>query len=580
MWTWEEGHGGAFTPKLENWILERYSMRILKSDAELIYVLCFRYKGQAKHVQAPKICDVLINRCLPVLHQSGVQHVIDLYSLLVAAKSHIKSLQEEDLRSACQWLHMLGVVAMYDSESLDVKNLSSHSVFKMPTDATHSNSFRNSEDCPRDFHTLDHSSRSSYSELSDALPKLLPSLSPRTNNQCRIVLCPSWFNRHVLTPLLAFSASLSEDQSFRQPWVDSEYAFSENQLKDFLSSVSPPLAMTVADLVSILQTQSLSVRLPTSPLSIFIPSRVRGNKFQWLSRRAVSAIPLSQYSNRREDMGIFGAIGRRIQSAFPYILPPTTMYCVQSHMVRAWVENYSASWKGFAVKCWDRGLGITIESEGGIVCVLIETTLNYLHHEWSQDSNTVIDILVWGEGSCNSEHMYNILTTMVEISLGAVREVFIGALRSCRGSSESLSAFSCEWIRVVMLRPGCILHTLADSPSSRDCGVCEDSYSDQDKDAPVAVLCHHLQPRLTVDQVCRGYILNRSPGNGKGMLRSVFSAIEHSFLGQGFTPSATMGSPSRLVKYQGSSEESRESAEMTVDFDDIGMRSVPTMASE
>jgi len=77
MWTWEEGHGGAFTPKLENWILERYSMRILKSDAELIYVLCFRYKGQAKHVQAPKICDVLINRCLPELHQSVLLRLVE-----------------------------------------------------------------------------------------------------------------------------------------------------------------------------------------------------------------------------------------------------------------------------------------------------------------------------------------------------------------------------------------------------------------------------------------------------------------------------------------------------------------------
>lgn len=100
-----------------------------------------------------------------------------------------------------------------------------------------------------------------------------------------------------------------------------------------------------------------------------------------------------------------------------------------------------------------------------------------------------------------------------------------------------------NWLRVLFLRPGCVMHTLALSPGDRDCAECAEDDDTQASSgsrssgrssgssipnypsSPVLVSCHHPQPRLTRGALETGYILADSPGGGRGLLRSISGSL-------------------------------------------------------
>ena len=479
--------------------------------------------------------------------------------------------------------------------------------------------------------------------------ELMKSQAPKRN--CKIILNPHWFSRYILlgfiyqspentlttpSPPLASSPLLTSSSSTictpnlltngttsciptSQPWCPHEYKYTFQQIYDYLLPYTKTnqlnsTILTPTELLIALEVQKLGVILP-SISSFCLPCRLYGNKLRWLGDRQVMKMSLSQYSgygsrnNQNEMTSLTSAIGKRIKCKFPYIFPPSTFSCLQSHILHTWITEKETSWKYHRVVLWERGIGITIEqppvikgqkscfnknkksspetvpdsppeppaaysdekkesqvvSSGasnpipsppqlddsdirmtgpsvsgsacvkdfpsgtgsGYICILIEMTSKTIQPDWTQSPDSVIDIMIWGEGVCDNSQLPSLLTQFVEYVFLTCQVVCQGALRSEGASVDALQPPVINWLKVYNLRPGCFLHTLASNTNERNCGeYLEDADFNDPLESPILVKCHHLQPRLLKSHLINGYILADSPGQGKGLLRSVYSSLE------------------------------------------------------
>jgi hypothetical protein len=245
---------------------------------------------------------------------------------------------------------------------------------------------------------------------------------------------------------------------------------------------------------------------------------------------------------------------------------------------------------GYKVLCWDKGMGMWRDEEGGgSVCALIECTPKWVQNDWSQDPERAVDVLVWGEGTCSAASVQQTLAYVMRIIQKAGDIVINGSLRSCeenaREEEEGHSLDSpyaptmprIPWLEVTSLRPGCALHTLSLTPSDRDCGeYSEELDSPEPLSSPVLVSCHHPQPRLTKQHLVSGYVLADSPGSGKGVLRSVRGTLTHLVADQKTPGTSTSTSTST----SSSTNSSMEKAAHTYEHPFVEFQFDATMASE
>jgi hypothetical protein len=527
IFVWDEGDGGGLHPRIDSWLSERY-------------------RSQAQHVQAPNACAVIRDNCLPALRPPlPQQQTVGVDELLSATRVHIRCIQPVELRQAYHWLHLLGDVVALDTEELDPH------LRKMWGDGIDSTLHRPAGrvDPKLMMKPLVEHQRSSKIQLD---LEIMKRYAPKRD--CKIVLDPAWLTRHFLSLVVGKSSSLSKSQASIQPWGDHEYLFTEKQLRDVLSPYQRVLNMTISEILIALEVQRIGVRLP-SINAFFVPCRIGGDKMKWIYDRKIANMALSQFTayNRVEVLCIVAAIGRRIKPRKSFIIPPSAFSCFQSHILHIWLSERTESWKHFQVMLWERGVGVIVEqrveqshsqSAGedcgldadfpvgtgtGNVCVLIETNPKSIQPDWSQSPDSVIDIMGWGEGLCRVESIAQVVERLCDVVYEALTMVCRGALRSEGESVEALTVPSTDWLKTVWLRPGCFLHTLSGTTADRECGeYLEDADCHEPLDAPVLVVCHHMQPRLCKEHLRTGYILSDSPGAGKGMLRSVHATLERS----------------------------------------------------
>jgi hypothetical protein len=261
-----------------------------------------------------------------------------------------------------------------------------------------------------------------------------------------------------------------------------------------------------------------------------------------LRSRSVSHIPLKLSQSSNEVSPITAVLARRILPRKPFIIPPSFFSCIQAEILIACEgDSKQSKLKGCKVMCWEKGLGIWCDDVkesnkiNNTVCALIECTPKWIHNNWSQNPESCVDIIVWGEGQCSVESVQNMLTSLIQLIYKASEIVLNGRLLSSEETQNEKSLVEnsysptiplVNWLKVIYLRPGCVLHTLAMIPSDRDCGeYIEDADSKEPFDSPILVSCHHPQPRLTKGHLKSGYILSESPGGGKGLLRSINGSL-------------------------------------------------------
>jgi uncharacterized membrane protein YgcG len=510
----------------------------------------------------------------------------------------------------------------------------------------------------------------------------LPSSSPSSTSSTSIC-APNLLNSSLSSSSSSSSYSYLSRLPTSQPWCSHEYKYTFQQIYDYLLPFTKTnqlnsSILTLSELLIALEVQKIGVILP-SISSFCLPSRLYGNKLKWLSERQVMKMSLSQFngglgsggggggggrnrSNPQNEMmaSVTSAIGKRIKCKFPYLFPPSTFSCLQSHILHTWISEKESAWKYHRVVLWERGIGITIEqppvkmntqksfrntfsptataiptattmtspsppiapdtadspppppphaaavgtggTEGGteaetttepnsnghilsstsptstsgetplssprpagngstpsasaeagagagtvvkdfpigtgsgFICILIEMTSTALQPDWSQSPDSVIDVMIWGEGVCDHSLLPSLLSQFTQAIHLSCQIVSQGALRSEGASVDALQPPLVNWLKVLSLRPGCFLHTLASQTNERNCGEYQedvdatlaDGCSDFNDplDSPILVRCHHLQPRLLKSHLCNGYVLAESPGQGKGLLRSVYSSLE------------------------------------------------------
>jgi hypothetical protein len=658
LFCWDEGEDGPMPLKIDQWLSEHY-------------------KSQSQHVQVPNLCAIIRDQCLPVLRQGspsllqsqpqsggtgtatgGPQQVISMNHLLKHCKQYVRCLQLVELRQACQWLHLLGDIVIYDTLELDsyeidmwnyLRTKEDPSSFHPPSEdheGLHHRSFKESSSLPMTSShgaggrrnllpsetLLSNDDQEINTEIKQKLRvidskrlkiqldlDLMKKQAPKRN--CKIILNPNWFSRHLLLGFIyqstdpsgaattamkststATCAPSSTSPNFSlppQPWCPHEYKYTYQQIFDHIFPYMNQLnnQMSITELLIALEVQRIGVLLPAIS-SFCLPCRLQGNKFKWLSERLVTKMSLSQYSGYGSrnlsdvSMCITSAIGRRIKAKFPCIFPPSTFSCLQSHILHTWITEKETSWRYHRVVLWERGIGITIEQppvssmkasatattarspqtasatppvsaekisepelshssssplspqpspsksdEGtkefpigtgsGFICVLIEMTSKATQPDWTQNPDSVIDIMIWGEGVCDNTQLPTVLKQIVQLTYSACQLVCQGALRSEGASVDALMPPLMNWLKVSYLKPGCFLHTLAFPAHERDCGeYLEDIDFNDPPETPILVMCHHLQPRLMKSHLLEGYKLADSPGQGKGLLRSVHSSLE------------------------------------------------------
>ena len=547
LYVWDEGVGGAIPASVDTWLTERY-------------------RSMGQHVQVPKICESLREKCLPLMRAPDSPNVISMDSLLLAARTVVRSLQLLQLRHACQWLHLLGDIVMLDTEEIQPDQVHLWRSVSPPLSETKERrGLQQPGGTPRNaagghlsgMTALGTEGRASRVPHDINLRRRLP------RRTCKIIVDPSWFCTRVLVPIVCRSPSLSKNQAAVQPWCDKESVLSLQEIQDFLAPLKSSLNMTVTELLTALEVQHMGVQL-THMTSFCVPNRILGDKMKWLAARGIAKVISSQYSGSFSKVcdadSVSVILGRRVKAKYPHLIPPAAFHCLQSHMLQTWVRLKASSWQNHRLMCWERGVGITIEypphgngtasgtrgtdkgieedssnkepldagKGGGHVCVLIETTPVWQQPDWSQSPGVEIDILAWGEGACTPNAVNAAVDDFVQMVYSAVQTVCTGALRAEGESEEALNLASIDWLRLAYLRPGCLLHTLALSPCDRNCGeYLEDPDSCEPQDAPIMVGCSHLQPRLCKQHLVKGYVVADSPGGGKGFLRSVFSALEN-----------------------------------------------------
>ena len=494
-YVWDEGHNhSALHSRIEGWIRERY-------------------RTLSRHVRVPSICKILREQCLPLLRKGGSK-VVDITVLLKEGQKHVRCLQNLELRHACQWLHQLGDIVVVDITR------GNDTIF-------HEKSIPGNDDTKQE------------------------------NKFFKIILDPSWFSANVLVPIVGRPSSLSVELHCTQPWGGKEYLLSSSLMEKLFAPIKSKLRMSHADLLLVLQQfrigavltcQNISGRFPEKVLCV--PSRIsESGKTDWLRGRSVAHIPLSLSSS--DLPAVTAVIARRISPRRSFIIPPCFFTCIQAEMMFILEQREQMSpttlssthMDKYKVVCWDKGLGIwrdcSADKSGvsrGSVCALIESTPKWIHNNWAQNPECAVDVIVWGEGNCSVEVVQETLTHVMSIVRQAGDIVLNGSLRSYdeNNSEENHLVDSpyaptlppINWQKISYLRPGCAMHTLSQTPSDRDCGVCvEDVNSEEPSSAPVLVSCHHPQPRLTRKHLMKGYVLAHSPGGGKGLLRSISESL-------------------------------------------------------
>jgi hypothetical protein len=681
LFCWDEGEKGPMPLKVDQWLSERY-------------------KSQSQHVQVPNLCAIIREQCLPILRQGsnpllqqlsassqhrqvdgsqqlqshGPQQVISMNHLLKHCKQYVRCLQLVELRQACQWLHLLGDIVIYDTLELDSYEIDmwnylrnkddSSSCFFPPSEdheglhhhhhksldgtGQHQNQTMSEETMTADDQEMNTEIKQKLRVIDSKRLKiqidleLMKKQAPKRN--CKIILNPNWFSRYILlgfiyqqttdpsgggvissTTTSTSTATCSPTSSSTsvvlppQPWCPHEYKYTYQQIYDHIFPYMSQLnqQMTITELLIALEVQRIGILLPAIS-SFCLPCRLQGNKFKWLSERLVTKMSLSQYSSGYTSRGgvgvgdvlsmsITSALGRRIKAKFPYIFPPSTFSCLQSHILHTWITEKDTTWKYYRVVLWERGIGITIEQppaqqikgtqkgkksfspktaaaaavpspshplpssstadegklcgQGGVteravdtsspapslsspppddetkefsvgtgsgfICVLIEMTAKATQPDWTQNPDSVIDLMIWGEGVCDNTQLPTVLKQFIQLTYTACQLVCQGALRSEGASVDALMPPLIDWLKVTYLKPGCFLHTLACPAHERNCGeYLEDKDFNDPPEAPILVMCHHLQPRLMKTHLLEGYRLADSPGQGKGLLRSVYSSLE------------------------------------------------------
>jgi hypothetical protein len=527
LFMWDEGVGQE-SSELNSWLSERYLAEKMK-------------------IKVPKLCEILVETCIPFFRNRG-DKIVCFDDFLENAKTHVRSLMPPDLSTALNWVHRMGVVLLLPGEG----------------EAYVSAVEESAEDARTAAESL--ALRSPLRSLG-AFPQL-----------CRkIVLDISWFYGEVIGSITSPRDVLPPAIQHQLPWGDKDYLLSQRQLTALCESALGPVQkrLNSAELICVLENMLIGAWCSSSYM--FIPARVTGDKMRWLRQRQITNMPLSQFGVGAGNPVISSVLGRRFEARSPFLIPAGLIFALQSLILQQYARN---EWSGASITCWERGVGIVIEvSQRDYVCAIIEQipcgTSGICHSPNTQDGmqndaviqSSLTDIMVWGEGENSTPAAVKALmlkcTHLLEQSVLVVLSrlaksdsrvpnsgdakrdsesyafSFSGQPKATERSVRDDAKFLAQIMQVRFLRPGCILQTLTLSPKQRQCAVFEDdsiveigvsqegsSRFGIDDQSPVLVCCDHMQPRLCMGHLHEGYVLSDSPGGGRAMLRAVSAALE------------------------------------------------------